>query len=145
MVLNASVNQVDAERIGLGMKAVVQVDAYPEVALTGIVDGIGAMAVSSTFRAGYVGDIPVRVRILGSDPHLIPDLTGSADVEVREQTGAVVPRTAVFEDNAQPVVYLKTAGGWQRVPVQLGIEDYLSVAVAGGLRKGDVVALRRPI
>ena len=31
MVLNATVNQVDAERLRLGMKATVRIDAYPDV------------------------------------------------------------------------------------------------------------------
>jgi HlyD family secretion protein len=80
MVLNATVNQVDAERLKLGMHAVVRLDAYPDVVLPGVVDGIGAMAVNSTMRANYVGEIPVRVQIQGGDPRAIPDLTGSAEI-----------------------------------------------------------------
>jgi HlyD family secretion protein len=144
MVLNATVNQVDAERLGLGMKAGIRIDAYPDARLTGTVEGIGAMAVVSTARTGYVGEIPVRIRVEGMDPHLIPDLTGSADVRIGEATGMLVPRAAVFEDGAKPFVYVKAAQGWERVPVQLGAEDYISVAIASGVRQGDVVALRRP-
>jgi HlyD family secretion protein len=80
MVLNAMLNQVDAERLRLGMKATVRLDAYPGVDFHGVVAGIGAMSVTSTFRASFVGEVPVRVRIEGQDPRLLPDLTGSAEI-----------------------------------------------------------------
>ncbi len=80
MVLNATINQVDAERLSLGMQAAVRLDAYPEVLLPGIIDGIGAMAVDSPMRGTFVGEIPVRIQIRGTDPHLIPDLSGSAEI-----------------------------------------------------------------
>jgi HlyD family secretion protein len=80
MVLNAVLNQVDAERLRLGMKATVRLDAYPGVDFPGAVSGIGAMSVTSTFRANFVGEVPVRIRIQGQDPRLLPDLTGSAEI-----------------------------------------------------------------
>ena len=61
MILDASVNQVDAEKLRLGMKAMVHLDAYPDIDLPGVLEGIGAMSETSTFRAGYVGEIPVRI------------------------------------------------------------------------------------
>ena len=80
MVLNAAVNQVDAERLRLGMKATIRLDAYPDVRLPGTLVGIGAMSKTSTFRASYVGEIPVRIKIEDPDARLIPDLTGSAEI-----------------------------------------------------------------
>jgi HlyD family secretion protein len=80
MVLNAVLNQVDAERLRLGMKATVRLDAYPGIDFPGAVSGIGAMSVTSTFRANFVGEVPVRIRIQGQDPRLLPDLTGSAEI-----------------------------------------------------------------
>lgn len=80
MILSASVNQVDAERLRLGMNATVRLDAYPDLALPGTLSGIGAMASTSAFRGTYVGQIPVRIRIQRVDPRLIPDLTGSAEM-----------------------------------------------------------------
>lgn len=80
MVLKATVNQVDAERLHLGMKAAISLDAYPEFHASATLEGIGAMAVTSAFRGSYVAEIPVRLKIYGSDPRLIPDLSGSADV-----------------------------------------------------------------
>ncbi len=142
MVLKAAVNQVDAERLRLGMKASVTLDAYPEFHGTATLQGIGAMAVTSTFRANYVGSIPVRLKIDGSDPRLIPDLTGSAEVvEAVERNTNVAPREAIFAGADGPYVYVKTDEGWQRRKVELGLSSSVDVAVRSGVRKGDVVAL----
>ena len=60
MVLNATVNQVDAEKLRLGMKCNIRLDAYPDIEMPGTLIGIGALSKTSTFRASYVGEIPVR-------------------------------------------------------------------------------------
>ncbi|MBZ5586087.1 MAG: hypothetical protein LAQ30_28630, partial [Acidobacteriia bacterium] len=75
------------------------------------------MAQSSTFRAGYVGEIPVRLAIARLDPRIIPDLTGSADVIIAAKDNAVVvPLAAVFNDGGDPFVFVKTAAGWDKSP-----------------------------
>jgi multidrug resistance efflux pump len=144
MILKANVNQVDAERLRLGMKASVSLDAYPELHVPASVEGIGAMAVASTFRANYVGDIPVRVKIDARDVRLIPDLTGSAEVTLAvEDDAPVAPRSAVFADAGGSFVYVKTVEGWKRQSVELGVASYTDVAVKSGVRTGEVIALRK--
>ena len=146
MVLNATVNQVDAERLRLGMKAKVRLDAYPDVELPGTLIGIGAMSKTSTFRAGYVGEIPVRVKIEKSDSRLIPDLTGSAEIVLDSENATLVaPRSAVFDENGTSFVYVQGPEGWIKKQVQLGLASYIEVAIRSGLKKGDVIALQRPM
>jgi HlyD family secretion protein len=146
MVLNATVNQVDAERLRLGMKATIRLDAYNDVAMPGSLLGIGAMSKTSTFRASYVGEIPIRIKIGKSDPRLIPDLTGSAEVVMSsEQNTVVAPRAAVFEESGGSFVFIQGPEGWLKKKVDLGLSSFTSVAVRSGLEKGDVVALQRPI
>ena len=146
MVLNATVNQVDAERLRLGMKATMHLDAYPEIELPGSLIGIGAMSKTSTFRAGFVGEIPIRLRIDKMDPRVIPDLTGSAEVVLGSERNAVlVPRAAVFEENGGSFVFVQGAEGFTKKQVQLGLSSFTNVAIQSGLEKGDVVALQRPL
>ena len=145
MALNASVNQVDAERLRLGMRAVVRVDAYPDIEMRGTVIGIGAMSRASTFRGLYVGELPLRVQIDGGDPRLIPDLTGSAEVVVGAEAAAVtIPRDAVFAENGSTFVYCRGAEGWTKKPVEVGIMSATQVTVRQGLEAGTVVALTTP-
>jgi HlyD family secretion protein len=146
MVLDAMLNQVDAARLRLGMKARVLVDAYPGVEMPGAVAGIGAMATESTFRAAYVGAIPIRVSIDRLDPRVIPDLTGSAEIAISsEESPLVVPRAAVFEENGKPFVYVRSPEGWTKQAVETGIESATSVAIRSGLESGAEVALQRPL
>jgi RND family efflux transporter MFP subunit len=145
MVLDANVNQVDAERLRLGMKAAVHLDAYPGVELPGTVTGMGAMSKESSFRANYVGELPVRITINGTDQHLIPDLTGSAEIVLKVDTGTVaIPRAAIFEQNGVRFVYCKQADGWTRRQVQVGTESFTVAAIRGGLETGATVALAAP-
>lgn len=145
MVLNATVNQVDAERMRLGMKATVRLDAYPEVTLPGTLIGIGAMSKTSTFRASYVGEIPVRLKIEKNDPRVIPDLTGSAEIVLDSlMTTLVAPRDAVFEEEGAAVVYVQKGEVWEKKKVDLGLSSFTHVAIKSGLQKGDVLATQRP-
>jgi len=147
MVLNATVNQVDAERLRLGLKASFRLDAYPDIELPATLDGIGAMAKTSAFRASWVGEIPVRLKIQKMDPRVIPDLTGSAEIVVSsEKNVPLVSRAAVFEDEAGQVVFVQGAdGAWTKKKVELGLPNYTAVAIRSGVQQGDVIALQRPM
>ena len=145
MVLDATVNQVDAESLRLGMKATIHLDAYPDVELPAVLEGIGAMSKTSTFRASYVSSIPVRFKIQKNDTRVIPDLTGSADVILSAETDTLIlPRSAVFEENGGSFVYVESPEGWVKKQVEPGLRNYTEVAIHSGLQKGDTVALERP-
>jgi multidrug efflux pump subunit AcrA (membrane-fusion protein) len=146
MVLNATVNQVDAEKLRLGMKSTIRLDAYPDIEMPGTLIGIGALSKTSTFRASYVGEIPIRVKIERIDPRVIPDLTGSAEIELSsEKNTLLAPREAVFEENGSSFVFLQGPEGWIRKPVELGLVNFTTVAIHSGVQKGDVIALQRPM
>jgi HlyD family secretion protein len=128
------------------MRAGVRLDAYPELALPGSLIGIGAMSKTSTFRASYVGEIPIRVKIEKTDSRVIPDLTGSAEIILQSETSTlVVPRSAVFDDNGNSVVFLQKPEGWEKKKVDLGLESFINVSIKSGVQKGDVLAIQRPM
>ena len=146
MVLNATVNQVDAEKLRLGMKATIHMDAYPDIELPGTLVGIGAMAKASTFRARYVGEIPIRVKLEKTDPRVIPDLTGSAEIILNaERNTMLAPRSAIFAEESGSFVFVQGSEGWIKKKVEVGLPSFTMVAIRSGLQKGDVVALQRPM
>jgi multidrug resistance efflux pump len=147
MILNANVNQVDSEMLRIGMKAQVKLDAYPDLRLPATVTGIGAMTKTGGWRAAYVREIPVRLKLDATEARVIPDLSASADVVLAsERQAALAPREAVFYENGleRPFMFLRAASGWVRRDVELGLYDNVMVSVRSGLRKGDVVAVTRP-
>ena len=146
MVLNATVNQVDAEKLRLGMKSVIHMDAYPDIELPGTLVGIGAMAKASTFRARYVGEIPIRIKLEKMDSRVIPDLTGSAEIILNtERSTMIAPLASVFAEEGGPYVFVQGPEGWIKKKVELGLPSFTMVAIRSGLQKGDVVALQRPM
>jgi HlyD family secretion protein len=148
MVVNADLNQVDAEAVRMGMKAVVRLDAYDDIALPATLNAIGALAQDSTFRANYVSEIPLQLKLEKTDPRVIPDLSASAEIFLRSEPDTLfVPREAVFKENGETFVFVQDpqqAQGWVRRPVQTGLASPTKVAIHSGLNQGDVVALQRP-
>jgi hypothetical protein len=137
---------VDAEKLRMGAKALVHLDAYPDVELPATLIGVGAMSKTSTFRASYVGEIPVRLKLNEVEARVLPDLTASAEILLQtEREALITPRAAVFQENGTAFVFLQSPEGWIRRDVQLGPGNHVAVAVRSGLQKGDVVALQRPL
>jgi HlyD family secretion protein len=148
MVVNAGVNQVDSELLRIGMKATVKLDAYPGLQLPAHVYSVGAMTRSGGWRANYVKEIPVRLKLDKMDPKVIPDLSASADVVLAsEKQAAMVSLESVFRDNpnSRPFVLLRGPAGWERREVELGLNTNTAAAVRSGLKKGDVVSTQRVV
>lgn len=154
MVINASVSQVDAEALRIGLKATVRIDAYPNLSLPAHVFSIGAISKPRMFRPNWVQDIAVRLKLDKMSPEVIPDLSASADIELAsEQHAAVAPLGSIFRepsnDPQQPfvqVAFVRNEGaGWERRQVELGFRNNLVAAVKSGLKAGDVVAAQNPV
>ena len=147
MVVNANVNQVDAEALRIGMKATVRLDAYPGLELPGHVYSIGAVPVAGR-RPNFMRQIPIRLKLDKEDPRVLPDLSASAEIVLESQQQATIaPLASVFHgvESGKPFVYVRDAQGWSKRDVELGISSNVAVAVRSGLSKGDVVALDPPV
>jgi biotin carboxyl carrier protein len=147
MVLNATVNQVDAQLIRVGQKAEVRIDAFPGLVLPAEVSTVGAITKQSGLRAEYVKEVPVTLKLLATDPRVIPDLSGSADVVLEAVPKAlVVPREAVFQDSpeSKPYVLVRGPSGWEPREVELGPRNFIWASIRSGLQPGEVVARQRP-
>lgn len=147
MLLSASVNQVDAERIRIGLKAKVHLDAYPGLELPAHVAGINALSKTSRRRPSFKGDIDVRLKIDVTDEHVIPDISGSADIVLaHEERRALAPLNAIFYGGAdnKPFVYVQTPAGWVRREVTLGLRNNTHVGIRAGLAGGEAIALSQP-
>ena len=145
MQLDATFNQAESESVRIGQRATVRFDAFPELALHGRVEAVGAMAVGGRRTNYYIRKIPVRIMIDGRDPRVIPDLTASADVVVSEEDDRlIVPREAVREAGGKSVVYVKQAGAFTPREVEIGGYSNTHAAVISGIQEGEEVALQPP-
>jgi HlyD family secretion protein len=147
MLVEAKVNQVDAEKLRIGQKARVRFDAFPDLDLPASVHSIGTVAKSRQYRKEFITEIPVLLKLERTEGRVIPDLSVSADVVLEtEEEATQVPIAAVHYDGSsgRPYVYVKTAAGWERRDVELGLQNNIKVAIRSGLQSGDEVALEPP-
>lgn len=148
MIINSSVNQADVEKLRIGAKATVRFDAYPGLELPAHVYSVGGIAKPGGQRASYVKEIPVRLKLDGTDARVIPDLTVSADVVLASEASetAVVPVGAIQRDQpgTPAYVFVRAGEGWTRRNVELGLSNHVQVAVRSGLNRNEVVALEPP-
>ena len=153
MVVNASVNQVDAQTIGIGDRAVIELDAYPGEHFEGRVIDLGAVATSSSGGSKYsrggpssfLKQIPVRILIESKDDRILPDLSASADIQYSgPQSGVIVPREAIrSEPGADGVQFVHVAdnGTYHRRLVQVQDINDTEALVSSGLNSGEEVLL----
>jgi HlyD family secretion protein len=147
MVVSATVNQADVERLRIGARARVHFDAYPDIELPARIYSVGGIAKPGGQRATYVKEIPVKLKLEKMDPRIIPDLSVAVDVvlESETQAAAVSPLGSIFRDApSQPYAFVQTPTGWVRRPVEIGLVSNTHAAVRSGLKPNEIVALDRP-
>ncbi len=145
MQVDANVNQAESSMFRIGQKATIEFDAFPGMTLPAHVYSIGALAAGGWRQQYYIRSIPVKLNIDGTDPRLIPDLSASGDVEIgQSKDGVRIPLAAAFKDNDKDVAFVKTAKGFEKRPVTLGLASNTMVAVTAGISADEEVALERP-
>lgn len=144
LYMEASINEVDVERLVLGQPAELRFDAIPNFRLIGEVSAIAL----SARRDGNVRVFPVEISFEATDARVRPGISSTVDIPIARVEGAVsVLLSGVFyrEDGVSTFVYLKEGENWVEQPVVLGINDLQHVEITEGLKLGDVVALSRPL
>jgi HlyD family secretion protein len=142
MVITAHINQADVTRLKVDQEVTVEVEAVPGLKLTGHVDRIAPQA---TFKNGVKG-FSVRIILKNAEDAVRPGMTANLSIPLISAGNVVaVPLAAVFNDQSERFVYVKTAGDtFERRPVQLGVADYDFAEVTKGLKVGEVVSLIAP-
>jgi len=144
MVIDTKVRETDVHKVDENQKALVRVEAYPDLKLTGRVTLIGTLAQEERDRprSKFFG---VTVEVNESDERLRPGMSARVEIEVEERAKALfVPLEAVFEKDGRSICYVVTRGGVSAREVVLGPSNRDFVVVVSGLSRGERVALRDP-
>jgi|SRR5581483_11949585 len=145
MGIEANLNQVDAERVRVGQKAVVRFEAYPGLELPAHVVAITAFARSRGWRGNYVTELPVRLQFDAMDKRVIPNFSVSVDLVLDHAPESVtIPLEAVFREDDKTFAYVRRPAGWEKRELKLGLANNVSAAVLSGLRDGEVVSAELP-
>lgn len=146
MVIKTRVREVDLFKVAVGKKAIVEVDAYPQLTFTGTVTAIGVLAVADLGRASEEKYFEVRIALDESDTRLRPGMTTRATIQAQEVSNVpTIPVHSVFNHHKQSYCYiLNPRGAYEKRDILLGVSNDQWVEVKGGLQEGESVCLLNP-
>ncbi len=149
------VDEVDIQKVEVGQKAEIRLDALPGRVYHGKVVRKGTVAITelSTTRfgislstgSGQTKGFQVDVYIDDKDDQLRPGMTTRTDIILEEIPDAVwIPLEALFDRNGEAVVYVKGAGKFKAVPVLTGKRTDTDIQIIQGLKGGETLFLADP-
>jgi multidrug resistance efflux pump len=142
MLVETSVGEAEVHRVKPGQPAVIRLEAFPALRLTGKVVRVGTLASSSINRPLEDKRFDLILAIDPTDAELRPEMTARADIVVGTRTGVLLaPVTAVFEREGQFVMHRLARTGIETRVVTLGDSNDSSVEVTSGLDEHDRVLL----
>ncbi|MFH1155991.1 MAG: HlyD family efflux transporter periplasmic adaptor subunit [Pseudomonadota bacterium] len=145
MIVKTRVREVDLHKISLNQKAMVRVDAYPDLDLEGRVDFIGALA--AEMNADGMGGkyFQLTVALTRQEMRLRPGMTARVTIVSDQVRNALtVPVSAVFQDHDGWICYRRQGKAFMPVPVIPGRQNLDFIEITSGLKAGDEVALVKP-
>jgi RND family efflux transporter MFP subunit len=143
MRVNAKVPEAWVDRVRLGQRARIEVDAFPEMSLDGEVTTVHPLPDPTSF---FRNDIKVYTTLVELDepsPMLRPGMTAEVQIRVSEETDTIrIPSKAVLRHDGGAYVAVRLPGGgfaWREV--SLGLSNGQFVEVEGGVTPGDLLVL----
>lgn len=139
---SAEVDEADIDRLKVGMKATVTLDAFSGKEFKTTVTRIKAAA-QPTATGGTV--FPVELAMSGTGENILIGMKGDATIEVSSITSALtIPLEALFNENGENFVYKIENDILVKTTILVGATTDTEVEVLKGLEGGDVVALSGP-
>ena len=144
MQVKITVNDTKYKQIEIGQQVQMQVDAFPEVQLTGEI--ITKPPVGKPVQRGsrikefelYSSIDTLRTQL---DPGL--SVTCRVTVEVVEDT-LVIPLCAVFDQDSTKVVYVENGNEFKSQEIKIAQNNASYAIVSNGLAENQIIALAKP-
>jgi len=146
MQFNSHVGEPLVDRLKVGQKAVVQVDAFPDETFTGVVTSIAPRPdPNRRTRSGYKV-YPTLIKLENGHKSLRPGMNGRAEVTIVEREDSLtVPFEAILTYQDKTDVAVKKPGGgfeWRGVVLGEGDPTSRRVEIRKGLKPGEEVAIK---
>ena len=143
MQLKVQVDEIDVADVKLGQKAVIEVDAQPDLKLEGQVSFISFLP---TLEGGVVMyDVKIVFPASENSTTLRVGMSASADIIIATRANVLlVPDRAIKQDSqGKTIVEVMVNGQAEERVVVAGISDGLQTEILDGLKEGEVVVERR--
>jgi len=143
LIVKAAVNEVDIGKVARGERVQLNVDAFPD----DTVEGVVRLVPPAARQQDRVRVFDVEVEVRGRQTVLRPGMTANVRIAGPTRRNVVrVPVEAVIYQEGRPVVFKVSGGESHSTPVTLGLSDIAHVEITGtGIAPGDSVALEDPV
>ncbi|MFH1874772.1 MAG: efflux RND transporter periplasmic adaptor subunit [Pseudomonadota bacterium] len=144
LIVEADMDETDIGEIKEGQKAIIGLDAYPDLKIDAVVDHI-------SYESNVVNNVTIyKVDIL---PTEVPEvfrsgMSASVEVVIKEVQGALlIPFGALIRENNQALVLVKDSATRQikKVPVIVGLENNGYVEIISGLAENNVILVKKDL
>ena len=146
MAVSVDIHESAVQRVAVGQPAVILIDAYPDVRLTGEVIKVAVVADSAnSFMNPDLKVYPSQVRIDGTHDWLRPGMSAQVEILVASHEDVIyVPVQAVNYFGTDQVVYVRRGGSIERRVIEVGDFSDSFIEVVSGLEEGEEVLLLPP-
>jgi multidrug efflux pump subunit AcrA (membrane-fusion protein) len=144
MMAEVKINEVDIAKITTGLTVEIKPDAYSDTVFSGKVIAIANLAQNKDSKS-KIKIFPVKLAINSKSVSLLPGLTVSCKIKIKEMKGVLyVPVEAIFKEQGNEFVYVKTTSGFKRKDIKIGAVNTDFVVVKSGLEENEELALADP-
>jgi len=146
MAVKVNIHESAVQRVAVGQKATVGIDAFPDQRLTGIVTKVAVVADSTnSFMNPDLKVYPTTIKIDGIHDWLRPGMSAEVEILVdRLEDVVYVPLQAVTYRDDKRVVYVRGSSGAQAREVEVGTFSESFIEIRSGLQAGEEVLLLPP-
>lgn len=138
------IGEMDIERMRVGQRAFIRLEAFPGPVFNGVVADIAPMA-SPQPGAPDIHVFELVIDIDEQDARLKPGMSAEVEIVVQSLPDVLsVPLNAVFVRADRWVAYRLQGDEFAEVAVELAAQNATAAVVASGLAEGDIVALKDP-
>ena len=144
MELEVEVDEIDIAEVKPGQRAIIEVDALPDLLLEGEITSISTLSKEMGGLVLYEVTIGFNVP---PDSGLKLGMSAIADIILQERSNVLlVPNRALTQDSqGNPVVKVMVNEEIEERPVVTGISDGFDTEIVSGLNEGDVTVIETKV
>jgi HlyD family secretion protein len=139
--LVVQVDEIDVDRLAVGLPVSITLDALPNVKLDATVENIAVVP----NNVGGIVSYDTTVRLMGDSEQVRVGMTAEASVVVESRQGVlVIPNAYIRLDRQRGGAFVNVVqpdNTLLEVPVTLGLQGQDRSEITSGLRAGDVIAV----
>jgi HlyD family secretion protein len=145
--ISARVDETERGRLAPKQPVMVQLNSIPDRQFTGRIEQISEIA-SMDFSGVWppARNFKLEIVLDQSDPRFKPGISGEVTVVMERVPDAItIPAQAMFQRSGQNVAYVWQGSQFEERVIQVARRSGEKIMVAGGVRPGEIVALKDPL